>query len=354
MKVTINDVARLARVSKSTVSRVLNKSGPVSPDTERLVKQAVSLLNYSPSLLGRSLATKKSYSIAVIVPDIRNPFFAHVCWKAERIMKENGYSAIICNTDNQTSEELTYLKLMKDRSVDGILLAGVVGDATNIINFKAREGIPVVLFDVSVTGYDIPTVTLDDIYGGYEITQYLISLGHRKIAFATSDVTYAERQRLEGYKIALRENGIPFDESLIIVNDESRWRAAECPELVELLNSRGRPTAIFCSNDIKAVRTYEILRESGLRVPEDISVTGYDDIDLARVISPPLTTMAQPIDEMVVVGTSMLISELKGEAIQERHKELKPKLVIRQSCAPPATVQTGIAGSVSFAATAGG
>lgn len=335
MATTINDVARVAGVSKSTVSRVLNKSGPVSQETELRVRKAVSMLGYRPSFLGRSLATQKSYSIAIIVPDIRNPFFAHVCWQAERIMREHGYSAIICNTGNQTSEEETYLQLMKDRSVDGILIASAIGDATNIINFKAREEMPVVLFDVAVVGYDIPTVSVDDVYGGYEMTKYLIELGHRRIVFATSDVTYAERQRLEGYRLALREAGLPVDESLIVVNDEADWSRARCDQLVRYMTSEGRPTAIFCSNDLKAIRTYEILRSLGLRVPEDVSVAGYDDIELVGMISPPLTTMAQPIDQMVETGIMMLIAELQGRQLQERKREFKPVLVRRQSCAPP-------------------
>jgi len=335
VSVTINDVAKVAGVSKSTVSRVLNKSGGVSPETERQVLKVVSALNYRPSFLARGLATQKSYSIAIVVPDIRNPFFAHMCWKAERTMREHGYSAIICNTGNQTSEEAIYLKHMKDRSVDGIFIASAIGDATNIINFKVREDTPVLLFDVAVVGYDIPTVSVDDLYGGREMTKYLIEIGHRRIVFATSDVTYAESQRLEGYKVALREAGLPVDENLIIVNDEAEWSRGQCDRLVELMTSGQRPTAVFCSNDLKAIRTYGILREHGIEVPDDVSVVGYDNLDFVGMMSPPLTTMAQPIDQMVEAGVSMLIAELQGQRMQERKREFRPVLIKRQSCRSP-------------------
>ena len=334
MTVTINDVARVAGVSKSTVSRVLNKNGYVSKETEQRVLGAVAPLNYRPSFLARGLATQRSYSIAIIVPDIRNPFFAYMCWKAERIMREYGYSAIICNTANLTSEEEIYLTRMKDRSVDGILIASAIGDATNIINFKIQEKIPVLLFDVDVVGYDIPTVSVDDFYGGSEMTKYLIKIGHRRIAFATSDITYAERQRLEGYKSALREAGLPVDEKLIIENAEAEWSSGRCNRLAELITSKARPTAIFCSNDLKAIRTYGILRDYGLEVPDDISVVGYDNLDIVEMMSPPLTTMAQPINEMVEVGVPMLISEMQGVKIDERKREFKPVLIKRQSCKP--------------------
>jgi DNA-binding LacI/PurR family transcriptional regulator len=332
--VTINDVARVAGVSKSTVSRVLNKSGGVSPETERKVLKAMAALNYRPSFLARGLATQKSYSIAIVVPDIRNPFFAHVCWKAEQIMRDYGYSAIICNTGNQISEEEVYLRRMKDRSVDGIFIASAIGDATNIINFRAQEKIPVLLFDVAVVGYGIPSVSVDDFYGGRRMTEYLIGLGHRRIAFATSDVTYAERQRLSGYKAALWEAGIPVDEQLIIMNDEAEWSRGECQQLVELMTSQTRPTAIFCSNDLKAIRTYGILQRCGLRIPYDVSVVGYDNLDVVEMMSPPLTTMSQPVDEMVEVGVSMLIAELQGQERQEWQREFKPTLVERESCRP--------------------
>jgi len=332
--VTINDVARVAGVSKSTVSRVLNKSGGVSPETEQQVLKAMAALNYRPSFLARGLATQKSYSIAIVVPDIRNPFFAHVCWKAEQVMRDHGYTAIICNTGNQTDEEEVYLRRMKDRRVDGIFIASAIGDATNIINFRAQEKIPVLLFDVAVVGYDIPSVSVDDFYGGRKMTEYLIGIGHRRIAFATSDVTYAERQRLAGYKAALREAGIAVDEELIIMNDEAKWSRGECQQLVELMTSEARPTAIFCSNDLKAIRTYGILQRCGLRIPDDVSVVGYDNLDIVAMMSPPLTTMAQPVDEMVEVGVSMLIAELQGQEREEWQREFKPTLIARESCRP--------------------
>ena len=334
MSITIKDVARVAGVSKATVSRVLNGSENVSKATKNRVLKVIEELNYQPNFMARGLVKQKSYSIAIIVPDIRNPFFAQMCWKAERTMSQYGYSAVICSTNNQTSEEEVYLRNMKERRVDGVLIASAIGDATNIIDFKVREGIKVLLFDVDVRGYEIPTVIVDDIYGGHKMTKYLIELGHRRIAFATSNVTYAERQRLLGYKMALSDVGFPINEDMIIVNDESNWNSGRCDDLVLLMRSEQRPTAIFCSNDLKAFRACEILRNNGVEVPTHVSIAGYDNLELGEIMSPPLTTMAQPIDQMVESGISMLIAELNGEKIERPKKKYRPMLVERESCKP--------------------
>ena len=338
MALTINEVAKLANVSPSTVSRVLNRTGPFSPQVEKAVLEAVKLLNYHPSAVARGLAKKRSMSIGVIVPDIRNPFYAQICWKAEQIAKLNGYTSIICNIDNDLAEEDTYLRVMRDRRVDGILLTGSVKDATQIINFKIKEEIPVILLDLMVEGYDIPCVVLDNYSGAKLMTDYLISLGHERIVFATSKASAAERARLDGFKRTLLENGRVVKEEMIVIMPESKWREKDLGVLQELLSRPAgeRPTAIFCSNDLKAIFVYGLAERLGLNVPHDLTVVGYDDIEIVRWLGPPLTTIAQPIDAMTAKGTEMLLAEIEGKPLAERRVEMLPELIIRRSADRPA------------------
>lgn len=343
MAATISEVAKLARVSISSVSRVLNHTGPFSPSMEKAVMEAVRALNYQPSAVARSLARKRTMSLGCIVPDIRNPFYAQICWRAEQVAKANGYTIIICNTDNNPQEEVKYLRVMKDRRVDGILMAGSLNDATNIINFKAREETPVVLMDFAVEGYDIPCVVLDNLTGAKLMTDYLVSLGHESIVFATSDATSAERMRLEGFRRAMLEHGRHVEPEMVVSIPEKDWRAKEFGPLAELLaRPSGRPGAVFCSNDLKAIFVYELVRRLKLSIPRDISVVGYDDIEMASYLGPPLTTVSQPIDAMTAQGMVMLLAEANGDHLAQRRVEMVPQLVIRRSTRPaPGRAQGG-------------
>jgi LacI family transcriptional regulator len=340
LAITINEVANLAKVSPTTVSRVINHAGPVSLKVEKAVLDAIKVLNYHPSALARGLAKKSTMTIGVIVPDIRNPFYAQICWKAEQIAKAKGYTIIICNIDNDFQEEDTYLRIMSERRVDGILLTGSVKDATQIINFKIKEEIPVVLLDLAVEGYDIPCVELNNYKGAELMTEYLLKLGHRNIVFATSDATAAERTRLKGFKRTLLEKGINLREDFIVSLSEVQWHQKEYLQLEELLmRSPGdRPTAIFCSNDVKAILIYELAHRLKLSIPRDLTVVGYDNIEIARWLGPALTTVAQPIDAMTVKGIEMLFAELNGGQF-EHHHEMMPELVIRKSSKAPLTAK---------------
>jgi LacI family transcriptional regulator len=337
LTVTINDVANLARVSPATVSRVLNRTGPFSPKVEKAVLEAVKILNYHPSAMARGLAKQRSMTIGVIVPDIRNPFYSQICWRAELIAKSYGYTIIICNIDNDPREEDAYLSVMKDRRVDGILLTGTMKEATKIINYKIKEEIPVVLLDLAVEGYDIPSVVLNNYNGAQLMTDHLVSLGHKRIVFATSNATPAECIRFEGFKLAMLQKGLTLNEEMVVSLPENQWRQKEFGRLEGLLkrNREERPTAVFCSNDLKAIFTYELARRLKLSIPRDLSVVGYDDIEIARWLGPPLTTIAQPIDDMTIKGVEMLLAEIKGHSY-ERRVEMLPKIIIRRSTRPPA------------------
>ncbi|HEY9592958.1 MAG TPA: LacI family DNA-binding transcriptional regulator [Spirochaetia bacterium] len=331
MKVTINDIAKITNVSKSTISRVLNESGPVSEHTRSVVMKAIKQLNYHPNEIARSLSLKKTHTIGLIVEDIRNPWYAQACWFAERIFRRDEYRTVICNADNDPEQEEYLLNMMKFRNVEGILCIGMQEDATSILNFKSREDIPITLVDREIKGYNIHTVNFDNAYGGQLVVDYLFSLGHTEIAFLTSGFTDAERLRQEGYMAGFRNRGVPVSKGYIVTQPEETWHRGECPGLVTLMKRGRRPTALFASNDYKALQVLRILRHNNIQVPGDVSLVGYDDIDVASMVSPALTTVHQPIDKMIELGARMLLEQITQSSGKVEKKILRPWLVERES-----------------------
>lgn len=331
MRITINDIAKLTNVSKSTISRVINRSGPVSTKTREKVMQAVDALNYQPNEIARSLSLKRTKTIGVIVQDIRNPYYAESCWHAERVFKKYDYKIIISNADNNQEDEASMLDGMRFRNVDGILCVGIQEDSSRIINFLSNTDIPVVVVDREIKGFDVKKVVLDNEYGGQLVADYLVSLGHRNIAFVTSQFTQAERCRLDGFKKAFAGRNLLLLPEYIITQSEEMWHKGECPELVKLMKSGPVPTAIFASNDFKAFHVVNILKKSNILVPDDVSLVGYDDVDAASYVSPSLTTVHQPVDKVIDRGAQMLMKLINNEEIEEIETVLRPWLVERES-----------------------
>lgn len=331
MKVTINDIARITNVSKSTISRVINESGPVSLETRQKVRDAIAALNYEPNEVARSLSLKRTRTVGVIVQDIRNPYYAYACWHAERFFRKFDYKIIISNADNDPDVEQSVLNAMKYRGVEGILCVGVQEGTSSLINFMTRSDVPLVLVDREIKGYDVARVILDNVYGGQLVADYLFSLGHARIAFLTSNFTEAERCRLDGFLQAFANRNLELAEKYIISQSEEMWHRGECPELIKLLRNGNPPTAIFASNDYKAFQLLNILKKSNIHVPEDISLVGYDDVESASYVSPALTTVHQPIDKMIDLGAQMLMRCINGDSINEKEKVMKPWLVERES-----------------------
>ncbi|MFW6035705.1 MAG: LacI family DNA-binding transcriptional regulator [Halothermotrichaceae bacterium] len=332
MNITIEDIANIAQVSKSTVSRVLNKSESVSKVTKKKVMKVVKDLNYRPNQVARSLATQQTCLIGIIVPDIRNPFYSQASWFAEKKLIEYGYVPVIFNTDNNSEIEKKSLEVLKDRNVDGIISIGGEEDLTNIINFNIKESIPIILLDRKAENYNIPSITVDNIYGGEIVTEYLIESGHTKIIFATSDFTQAERQRKQGFIKAYLKRRLMPNEDYIFICSEEQWKSASCIQnLLNFINKSDTSfTAIFASNDFKAFHILKELKTNGLKVPGNISLVGYDDINFSTMVNPKLTTVSQPIEKMVSLGANMLEKMIKGDNNIE-NKVIRPRLVKRES-----------------------
>lgn len=333
MSVTIVDIARYAGVSKSTVSRILNHRRGVSPAARKRVLSAVDALSYKPSAAARSLVLKRTNSISLIVQDIRNPYFASAAWYAERIFRRHGYDLVIHNGDNDRDLEKEILEAIKYRTVDGVLSIGGNRNVTAIIDFFAQDRLPLVLVDREIHGYDIPTINLNNRLGGFLATDFLLAHGHRSIVFATSDFTVAETRRGEGYLDAYRARGLEPPPDAFISAPEELWGEGRCPAFERLIGRGPLPTAVFASNDLKAVQIMRILRSHDLRVPEDLSVVGYDDVYPAGSVFPALTTVHQPLEHMVEAGALLLLEMADGRRVEPNQQPFEPWLIERESAA---------------------
>lgn len=329
---TMRDVAAAAGVSVTTVSHVINGTRFVSEDLRNRVLEAMEELNYRPNILARGLRVGKTNTIGLIVPDNSNPFFAEVSRVVEDVGFDSGYSVILCNSDGNLDKELTYIAVLVAKQVDGIIFIASSSQSEHL-RLLTNEKIPVVVADREMPDLDVDLVLVDNSRGGYEATKYLLELGHRRIGCITgpSDIT-PSAERINAYRQALSEFNVPFEENLVVRGDfqfEGGKRA-----MSQLLALPKVPSAVFICNDVMAIGAMGSIRSAGLRIPEDISIVGFDDIDQASATWPPLTTVAQPIEQMARIATELLIGRLAGSVDLERKRMvLEAKLVIRSSCA---------------------
>lgn len=330
MGVTIKDIAREANVSVTTVSRVLNKKPDVSDDTKKEILKIIDELGYKPNGIARGLVLNKTYTIGLVVPDISNPYFPQVAKGVEKKAKELGYSVIFCDTDNDKEEEKKAIELLKNRRVDGIVLSLSMINKSEL-NKLQQENFPVVQIDREVPGLNYPTVIIDNNESAFKATKYLIQLGHTQIAHITGDLdTKTGQDRLVGFKRALKKFNIYQKEKWILEGDYSKESGFNL--MKQLLESKERPTAVFAANDLMALGAYEAIFNYDLEIPEDISIIGHDDIDVASIIRPELTTMAQPKYKLGQEAARTLIEEIENNKVENKRRILlKSQLIIRNS-----------------------
>lgn len=332
-KVTIQDIAQRAGVSSQTVSRVLNNKPDVSEETRKRIEQVIAELEYRPSDLARGLRSRSTRTIGLVVPDSANPFFAEIAKGVEEGGFEAGYSVMLCNSARMLERELEYLEVLQSKGVDGIIFITTTTQTAHIRPLIER-GTPVVLFFRDAGNLDVDTFKIDNHKAGYLATRHLIELGHRDIVCIRphSDETPSGR-RANGYIHALEEAGLAVRPELMPRGD-NLYTGGEAA--VSHLIAQGVGfSAIFASNDAMAIGAMRSLREHGLRIPEDVSITGVDDITLASYCEPPLTTVAQLKHEAGLLAVRALI-----ERIENRHSGgpretvLDVHLVTRRSTAP--------------------
>ena len=330
MPATIRDVARAAGVSVATVSRVFNNSGPVHEETRARVREVAGALRYSPNSAARSLITAKSNTLGVLLPDLYGEFFSEVIRGIDQTAQHNGYHVLV-SSSHETQEHIEgAIRAMRGR-VDGLIVMSPDIDGPTLAA-NLPESLPVVLLNCAVDGTSYDAISVDNFGGAYAMVRHLLSTGGTRVAIITgSSRNYDARERLRGYRAALRDAGAEQQEGWEIAGDFTEtggYRAAR-----EIAALSPRPTAVFAANDAMAIGALSAFREVGLRVPEDIAVAGFDDIPMARYMSPPLTSVHIEISELGARAMGVLLAAVQEKNRHERQRVVLPTtLVVRQSC----------------------
>ena len=331
MATSIKDVAREAGVSIATVSRVLNDIDVVNEDTKKKVLDAISKLGYRPNIVARSLKTQKTKTIGILVPDISSGFYPEIVRGAEDVANIYDYNVILCNSDFDSEKEKEYLRVLKEKMVDGVIYmsSSLQEETLNIIN---ELNLTTVLVETKDKEESLPSVTIDNTKASKEITNHLLNKGLTKIAFAGAkrDGMNAWGDRYTGYEEALKDKGIQVDESLVYSGGLKVKSGYEAVKHFE--NSNNEYEAVVCASDEIAMGVINALREKGKRVPEDISVVGFNDNIMSSVFYPKLTTIKQPSYDMGSVAMRMLIKMLNKRELDETQFVLNYQLVERESC----------------------
>ena len=343
--VTLSDVARAAGVTSMTVSRAINGSGYVSEETQEKVMQAVSDLNYRPNGLARSLKRRRTDTIGLVLGDIANPFSAELARAVRDVSADRGYNLFICISEHSAKEDVEAFNALADHQVDGIIVAtrsNRVGDKQ--LSEMIERGVSVVCIGRDFHEENADSVTADALNGGFQATQHLIDLGHKDIAFIGATLANgANLKRLQGYLKAMEANNLRIDERFITGNtnasDEAPGYSTEklgYEAMKRLLVLPNRPTAVFARNDFTAIGAINAIKESGLEIPKDISIIGFDDIPMAMHTSPALTTVRQPTRRQGSLAAEYLLRRIESKSAVEREETiLECELIVRDSTSAP-------------------
>jgi LacI family transcriptional regulator len=315
-----------------TVSRVVNGSPRVLPETRQRVEAAITDLGYVPNHLARGLGGRATGTLGLIVPDVTDPFFTLILRGAEDVARRAGYRVILCNTDSDIGREDAYLEDMVAHQVEGLLIAPVSDRSRPHLRRLAQHRVPFVLVDRSIPGVESDLVQGDSVGGARLLVEHLIGLGHRRIAHVTeSQEVSTARDRQRGYRDALAAAGIPFDPALVVTGKGATIAGARA--VVDTLLSREPPpNAIFAVNNLAAVGVVQALRTHGLAVPADVALVCFDDIELAALLHPFLTVMAQPAETFGTIAAQLLLDRVAGRAGERPRRVILPAdLIVRVS-----------------------
>ena len=331
LRITMNDVAKSAGVSITTVSHVINNTRKVDPITREKVEVAMKKLGYRPNSLARALRSGDTNTIGMIVPDVSNQFFADFSRNIENYGFEENYSVILCNSDNDMKKQSSYVDTLISKQVDGVIFISA-GESSEDLKKLYQCKIPIVVVDRDVALEYADVVLLDNEAAGYQATNYLIELGHKKIACISgpSDLT-PSNARVHGYQRALQENNIDFNPDYLVSGD-FRFQSGE-EAMQKLLDLQQLPSAVFVLNDMMAIGAITAIRKAGLSVPSDISIIGFDNIQMTTAVTPMLTTVGQPIDEIAKISITQLINKIKYKNLAAKNKRivLNATLITRES-----------------------
>jgi len=327
--VTIYDVAEAANVSVSTVSRVLNDKDDVSAETYEKVQQVITELGYASSLAARGMRSRRTNVIGLIMPDIAEPYSVAVMRGVNQAIAESDFDLIVYTTGDirkysTPDQESHYVSLLNGSITDGLIVVTLAATSFS-------TAAPVVAIDPNNESPQCPAIISTNCEGALEAMEYLTSQGHRRIGFITGrlDLVSANR-RLQGYQDGLAAAGIPVDEELIQVGDYMTETAVDCTQ--KLLSLDDPPTAIFAANDMSAMGVYQAAKDAGLRIPKDLSVIGFDNLQESNYLDPKLTTVDQYIPEMGTIAVEMIVKLINGETLENDLHKIKTQLVVRDSC----------------------
>jgi len=331
---TIKDVALHARVSVATVSHVVNDTRFVSEATRLRVQQAIEELRYVPSALARSLKSNRTHTVGMMIPNNSNPYFAEIIRGIEDTCYAAGFNVILCNSDDEPLKQSTYVRLLSEKQVDGLIVLSSGSDAELLDTLRAAT-MPQVVVDREIDDLAADLVEVNHEAGGFLATQHLLQLGHRRIACICGPQTLSSaRQRVQGYRRALHDAGLAMDDSLLRAGDftSAGGHAAMCSLLDA--SSSDRPSAVFASNDLMAIGAICAAAAAGLSIPKDLSVIGFDDIALAAYSNPPLSSIAQPKHQTGELAAQLLLQRIAQPERELQRAILQPSLVVRQSTGP--------------------
>jgi len=330
---TSQDVAQRAGVSIATVSRVLNNAPHVRPEVRRKVLRAVKALNYQPNRTAQRLRARQSKVLGLIISDIQNPFFTSVVRGIEDVAYHNGYSLVLCNSDEDPEKEKLYVDVMRAEAVAGVIIASA-SETQPHIDTLLDAHIPVVALDRRIKDRRVDSVLVSNVQGAYEAVTHLIERGHRYIGFIGLPLNRTTgRERFEGYQRALRQHRLPVVRARIRISDAKQQGGYAATQ--DLLAHQPRLTALFVANNLTTLGALQAIHERGLRIPDDISIVGFDDMPWATLLHPPLTAVAQPTYELGRQAAELLLARLKDPRKPVAHVQLPTTLIVRGSTGAP-------------------
>jgi LacI family fructose operon transcriptional repressor len=322
---SIKDVAKAAGVSTATVSRVLANNAPIKPQTRERVLKAVADLNYRPNLIARSLRVQKSAKIGLVVSDIRNPFFTAIGRAVEDVAHEQGYSVLMCNTDEDPEKEELYLKLLLDENVAGIIFSPT--HQFDVTRQTYNKKMPFVIIDRAVDASDVDMVLLDNVAAAYELTEHLIKNGYKNLAGLFGDASTTGQERSRGFHNALKDHQLnPVAVHFIAPRIQQGYETS-----MALLSQPNHPDAIFTSNSLLTAGAYQAARDSKLKVPNDVAIVGFDETTWGELVDPPVTVIAQPTEEIGRTATELLFQRIQEPTCSSKTVILKGSLIARGS-----------------------
>jgi LacI family transcriptional regulator len=339
--ISIKDVAKEAGVSISTVSNALNNSRYVKEETKKRINEVAERLKYTPNIIARGLKTKSTNTVAVIVPDISNQFFAQVIRGVEEIARLRNYNVLLVCTYYDVLQEKTSIENLKKQFIDGfIFISGY--DSSDHIRELNDNNFPVVVADRELEDTKVPSVLIDNFYAMKEVVNYLYDLGHNKIGYIsyTYDNQTTVRKRFEGYCEGLKENKLDYNPDMVVISETLRLNELQgSHEAVrKIIKCKSIPSVIMTASDFIAVGVIEALKDLKIKIPEEISVIGFDNILISQYNSPLLTTVKQPKEKMGAIAMNLLLDIIEGKKIKDRNIVLPTKLIVRRSVAKPANL----------------